>query len=346
LYGHGATFYADLSVLTGLWLSELNNVRLSPMGAPPNAAAKQPGPQPHEPSSAPALRPVTVSGGKTVLLRLDGRRTRHGYKGVEVLGEPLSTNVAVLATLAALEGSDSTKRSLNRLISILRAEGGGPLGETVHDRVHEVLAQHEERGRLSDRDARFLQQIDTRPFDFCLVLLRGRRAGFEDLALGEQLGLLERAFTYVEPIVSNARKLARFLEYGGEKGLPTQTLRTAQRRVSAALMRDAAGLTAVEIANELGVNKPKNWEIKSDVPQVRREVEAGRALLRDALGVAGAEDLVRTRKAEMEKWRSLTEEQKSRQRQADWWVYDGWPEDLVGGTGFPDGTGPDEAGNA
>ena len=126
LYGHGATFYANLTVLAELWLSELNNVRLSSMGAPPNAAAKQPGPRPHEPSSAPALHPVTVSGGKTVLLRLDGRRTRHGYKGVEVLDEPLSTDVAVLAALTALEVSESTEQTLKRLTAILRAQGGGP----------------------------------------------------------------------------------------------------------------------------------------------------------------------------------------------------------------------------
>ena len=242
LYGHGATFYADLSVLTELWLSELNNVRLSSMGAPPNAVAKQPGPRPYEPSSAPALHPVTVSGGKTVLLRLDGRRTSHGYKGVEVLGEPLSTDVAVLTALTVLEVPEPPKQALKRLTAILRAEGGGPLGETVHDRVHEVLAEHGERGGLSDRDARFLEGLDTRPFDFCLVLLRGRRAGFGDLALGQQLGLLERAFSYVEPIVSNAKKLARFLEHGDEDGVPTRTSETAQRQVAAALLRDAAGL--------------------------------------------------------------------------------------------------------
>jgi hypothetical protein len=177
LYANGATFSADLSVLTELWLSELNNVRLSSMGAPPNAAAKQPGPRPHEPPLAPDLRPVTTDGGKTVLLRLDGRRTRHGYTGVEVLDEPLSADVAVLAALTALEVSESMEQTLKRLTAILRAEGGGPLGETVHDRVHELLARHEERGRLSDKDARFLEGLDTRPFDFCLVLLRGRRAG-------------------------------------------------------------------------------------------------------------------------------------------------------------------------
>jgi hypothetical protein len=346
LYDHGATFYADLSVLTELWLSELNNVRLSSIGAPPNAAAKQPGPRPHEPPSAPDLRTVTADGGKTVLLRLDGRRTRHGYKGVEVLDEPLSTDVAVLAALAVLEVPESPKQTLKRLTAILRAEGGKPLGETVHDRVHEMLAQHEERGKLSDKDARFLEGLDTRPFDFCLVLLRGRRAGFEDLALGEQLGLLERAFAYVEPVVSNARKLARFLEHGDVKGVPTRVPKTAQRQVAAALLSDAAGLTAVEIADELGINKPRNVNIKSDVPQVRREAEAGRELLRRALGAAGAEDLVKARRAEMGWWRSLTEEQKNKQRRADWWVYDGWPEGLAGGLGFSAGTGSDEAGNA
>lgn len=127
LYGHGATFYADLPILTELWLSEPNNVRLSPMGAPPNAATKQPGPRPHEPPLAPDLRTVTADGGKTVMLRLDSRRTRHGYKGVEVLGEPLSTDVAVLAALAALEGSESTKQ--------------------VHEAGPEEAYRHTENGR-------------------------------------------------------------------------------------------------------------------------------------------------------------------------------------------------------
>ena len=183
-----------------------------------------------------------------------------------------------------------------------------------------------------------MQGLDTRPFDFCLVLLRGRRAGFGDLALGQQLGLLERAFACVEPVVSNARKLARFLEHGDEKGVPTRTSETARRQVAAALLRDAAGLTTIQIADELGISKPKSWKIKSDVPQVRRDAKAGRELLRRALGAAGTEDLSRSQRAEAEWWRSLTEEQKNKQRQADWRVYDGWPEGLAGGLGFSAGT--------
>ncbi len=150
---------------------------------------------------------------------------------------------------------------------------------------------------------------------------------------------------YVEPVVTNARKLARFLEHGDQKGVPTRISETAQRQVAAALLKDAAGLTAVEIADELGINKPKNWDIKSDVPQVRREANVGRDLLGRALGAAGAEDLVKARRAEMEWWHSLTEEQKNKQRQADWWVYDGWPEGLLGGLRFSAGPSPDEAGN-
>lgn len=61
---------------------------------------------------------------------------------MEVLNEPLSTDVAALAALAALEVPESTERTLGRLTASLRAEGGGPHGETVPDRVHEVLAQH------------------------------------------------------------------------------------------------------------------------------------------------------------------------------------------------------------
>lgn len=208
--------------------------------------------------------------------------------------------------------------------------------------MHELLAEHGERGRLSDEDASFLEGLDTRPFDFCLVLLRGRRSVFESLALGEQLGLLERVFAYVEPIVSNAKNLARFLEFDDEKGLPTRVPKTARRQVAAALLRYAPGLTTVQIADELGINKPKNWDIKSDVPQVRREADVGRDLLRRALGVGGAEDLIEARRAEMAWWRSLTEEQKNKQRQADWWIYDGWPEGLSGGLGFSAGTSPDE----
>ena len=111
-YAHGATFYADLSILTELWLSEFQNVRLSSMQASSKAGAKQPGPRPHDPSSGPALLPATLEGGKTVYLRLDGLRTRHGHKAVEVLDEPLSADVAVLAALSVLELPESTKPAL------------------------------------------------------------------------------------------------------------------------------------------------------------------------------------------------------------------------------------------
>jgi hypothetical protein len=60
--------------LTELWLSELRNVGLSSVEWLPKAGAKQPGPRPYEPPSAPVLHPVTVGGGKTVLVRPDGGR--------------------------------------------------------------------------------------------------------------------------------------------------------------------------------------------------------------------------------------------------------------------------------
>ena len=47
LYDHGAAFYADLSVLAKLWLTELQNVRLSSLDPKSRAAAKQPGPIGH-----------------------------------------------------------------------------------------------------------------------------------------------------------------------------------------------------------------------------------------------------------------------------------------------------------
>jgi hypothetical protein len=108
--------------------------------------------------------------------------------------------------------------------------------------VSELLKEEREPD-LRRTDRKLLNELDVRPLEYVWALLRERRAGFDRLPREEQFALMKRAFVYVNGVVSNLRKLLKFLEYGTPGGLPTRTLETADKSVQAAVLRDVVGLS-------------------------------------------------------------------------------------------------------
>lgn len=244
---------------------------------------------------------------------------------MEFSGEPLKTDVAAVAALTTLEVPEANEFELERLINLLKEEGNGPLHGSIGEHVTDLLVNWRTEGQERSRDARFLSSLDLRPFEYCLALLRDRYPAFDDLPRGEQFGLLRRAFSYIGLIIDNARKLARFLEYGGPRGLPTREVETAEKSVKAALLKDVAGLTLREVADELGITKPPSHKEDNDVPNVRKMANAGRRILRSAIRHDGWQTVKEAKRTEMRRRGSLSEEQKEAERQADLYDYGGWP---------------------
>lgn len=104
LYRRGAAAFWHLPTLASLWLEELGRVGLTRPDASSGAPAKQPNrPDPDSHASPGNVHSALLDGGKFLWLRLDGKRTRHGYRNVELSGEPLMTDVAAIAALTTLE---------------------------------------------------------------------------------------------------------------------------------------------------------------------------------------------------------------------------------------------------
>lgn len=325
LYASGATAFWHLPTLASLWLEELKRVGLKPVDASSGAPTKQREADPEAHTVPGRTYSLRLQSGKFLWLRTDGRRTGLGYKGVEISDQPLTTDLAVVAALTALEASQVGKREIDKLVSLLKAAGDAPLDGSIGEHLDEALDKLREEGRMRSSDVRFRKSLDLRPFEYCLALLRDRYTGFDGLPRGEQLGLLRKAFSYINPIVDNVQKLAKFLEYGSPRGLPTRTLETAGRRVRAALLRDVASMSPAEIAEELNIAKPPDFEDTGDVPEVRDLAKSGRGMLKEALGEEGLRTLVEANKAEMQRWKSLSDEQKAAEFYADLYDYEGWP---------------------
>ncbi len=330
LYRRGAAAFWHLPTLAFLWLRELNRVGLTPPDASSGAPAKQPDHPDLDSHARPGdAHPARLEGGKFLWLRLDGRRTSRGYKNVELSGEPLMTDVAIIAALTALEVSKVNEFELKRLVDLLEEEGEGPLNGSIGDHVSDLIADWRKKGQTRSRDVQFLKSLDLRPFEYCLALLRDRYLQFDDLPRGDQLGLLSRAFSYISPIVDNARKLVKFLEYGSPEGLPTRELETAEKSVKAALLKDVVELSLPQMADELGITKPPSHKVDNDVPDARKMANVGRKILRSALRDEGWQTLKEAKKAEMRRWRSLSKPEKKAELEAeleaDLYDYEGWP---------------------
>lgn len=127
LYEYGATSF-PLRILEGLWLEELERVRLGEVrpssGIPPKAEIN------HHDQRTPWLkgdvRPVRVGkAGKGAWIRLDGPRTKYGYRNIELFDKPLRTEAAIVAALTTLEASkiedDDYKRLREELLRYVEA---------------------------------------------------------------------------------------------------------------------------------------------------------------------------------------------------------------------------------
>ena len=117
LYQYGATGF-PFRILQELWLQELEDVGLSEVkpstSVPPKAEINY-GNQ-TTPWLRGDMRPVRLGKSlKGAWLRLDGPRTKHGYRNIEVLDKSLRTEAAIVAALTVLEASRIESFDFERL---------------------------------------------------------------------------------------------------------------------------------------------------------------------------------------------------------------------------------------
>lgn len=157
--------------------------------------------------------------------------------------------------------------------------------------------------------------------DYVLPLLRYHRPDFGLLSREEKVGLLVYACAHINEFLDALKKLVTFLEYGNSNGRAKAATRDADTDVRAAILRDVDGLTYREIGEEIGVPRPKDFEIKGDYARVRHMVSRGRKILVLAIGEEGWRRHIKAMRAEAKRWNSLDEVE----QEVESWVEYGLP---------------------
>ena len=311
LYQSGAEIWSDLSKLARLWLNELNNVGLRTIDPLSEAPQKQLNPR--RPAMEPEegqLYPARVDEHRQVFwLNLDGPRTsrggKSGYKSIKVFDRPLRTQMAIIGALTVLEtGPIDTKRLREALSQLSQTEP--PLERSINERERAAWW-----GELGEEGFKWLTDLQMPYLYHVLSLLRYYRPSFDELPHEQQFDLIAQAGERVNTLLTAARQLVEFLEYGA----PDQDLRAAakdaNRDVRAAMLKDVEDMGSIQIAERFGLNITEKDRDQRDHPRVRQMIKRGRKMLESALGTEGWRKQVEAMKAEAKRWQELSDEKQT-----------------------------------
>jgi hypothetical protein len=343
LYESGIKSF-PLDVLEKMWLRELRDVGLSKVdastGIPPKAESHQVDRM--SPPLQGDVRRVTLGASrKGAWIAFDGPRTERGYMDIVVLAEPLRTETAIVAALTILEASPLNDVDFEQLQeALVRHVQDHPELESV--KLQELLSQLPTgwfRHQMTQIDERRRQQLNRwerrqrdaaawqRSLTYQVALLRHRRPDFDDLDLEEQLMLVGKFRRLVNDSLKADRNVAAFLEYGTpQRGLPKRVVEQARAQVRAAVLADVEGLSQYDIAVELGVDIPDDYDIDKKIPTVAGMVRDGRDILDKALGEGEWSNRAQEMKSDAEHYLSLDERGRMIEDLARW---HGWSPEVA-----------------
>jgi hypothetical protein len=262
-----------------------------------------------EPEEGP-LYPARVDEHRQVFwLKLDGPRTsrgaKSGYKSIKVFDRPLRTQMAIIGALTVLEtGPIDTERMREALSQLSQADP--PLESSISERQRAAWW-----GELGEEGFKWLTDLQMPYLFYMLSLLRHYRPSFDKLPHEQQLDLIVQAGERVNKLLTAARQLVEFLEYGA----PDQDLRAAAEDanpdVRAAVLKDVEDMSSIQIAERLGLDVTEKQRDERDHPRVRQMINRGRKMLESALGTEGWRKQVEAMKAEAKRWQKLSAEEQS-----------------------------------
>jgi hypothetical protein len=308
LYRLGTESWSDLSELARLWLNELNDVGLRTIDPLSEAPQKQLNPRrPEMEPEEGQLYPARVDEHRQVFwLKLDGPRTSRGrkcgYKSIKVFDRPLRTQMAIIGALTVLETGPIDTERLRQALSQVEP----PLESSIDERERAAWW-----GELGEEGSKWLTDLQMPYLYYMLSLLRYYRPSFDELPHEQQLDLIVRGSERVNTLLTAARQLVEFLEYGA----PDQDLRAAaedaNRDVRAAVLKDVEDMSSIRIAERFGLNITEKYRDQREHPTVRHMIKRGRKMLESALGTEGWRKQVEAMKAEADRWQELSADEKT-----------------------------------
>jgi hypothetical protein len=277
LYTSGTESWPDLPELARLWLNELNNVSLRTIDPLSEAPQKQLNPR------RPAMEPEE---GQLYPARVDEHRQVFWLK---LFDRPLRTQMAIIGALTILETGPIDTERLRQALS----QAEPPLEESINDR--EVAAWW---GELGEEGVKWRTDLQLPYLRYVLSLLRYYRPSFEELPHEQQLDLIAQAGERVNDLLTAARQLVEFLEYGA-----------LDQDLRAAVLKDVEKMSSIQIAERFGLNITEKYRDKREHPTVRHMIKRGRKMLVSALGTEGWRKQVEAMKAEADRWQQLSAEE-------------------------------------
>jgi hypothetical protein len=259
-----------------------------------------------EPEEGP-LYPARVDEHRQVFwLKLDGPRTsrgaKSGYKSIKVFDRPLRTQMAIIGALTVLETGPLDTKRLREALS----QTEPPLERSINERERAAWW-----GELGEEGFKWLTDLQLPYLYYMLSLLRYYRPSFDELPHEQQLDLIVQAGGRVNTLLTAARQLVEFLEYGA----PDQDLRAAaedaNRDVRAAVLKDVEDMSSIQIAERFSLNITEKHRDQREHPTVRQTINRGRKMLESALGTEGWRKQVEDMKAEAKRWQELSAEEQS-----------------------------------
>src|SRR5215213_3263394 len=233
---------------------------------------------------------VRHSSGQIMRLLLDARRTEQGYRGAEVFVGPSRTEDAYVAAMLALDGEAR---------------------DTVYQAMRDLHLYNESPSRATD----YVEGLKLTPV---YELLRYFRPQLDHMSEKERIDLLERTIGYINKYLEALRRLTDFLQYGkpgAYEGLPTKRVTRAARQVRAAELREVMrterddSLPYAKIGKLLGEKPTPGQDRRSYEARIRRMVEIGKDILKQALGEQGYRDYMEEKRAELEHWQTLSKDE-------------------------------------
>jgi hypothetical protein len=348
-FEYGASIFT-LRTLIKRGLQELQDAGLTEVvspGIPPKGRADQSNQTVHTLKGD--LRPVRLGESlKGAWVRFDGPRTSNGYRGIEILDQPLPTEAAIVAALTIRECTTIEDFDFEKLREMMLDHVAAST-ELEGKYLHEVLdtlgtgwfatqkAIIDEEIRLTDEE---IQRLPTgeekkrrlrdwkkrkpkrrrgepqprlwrRSLNYMVALLRYRRPDFDDQTFEEQLELLNRHRRRINEFLEKQSQHMAFLEYGTTEGLPRRAVELARDQVRAAVLADVEGLRHYDIATKLGLKVPEDrYDVDKKIPQVADLARDGRLLLDQALREGSWQSKAEEMKAEAERYKSLSDDEK------------------------------------
>jgi hypothetical protein len=267
------------------------------------------------------------SSGQVMRLLLNAKRTEQGYRRAEVLVGPSRTEDAYVAAVLALRGeemeregdkknrqSDEMARASKAILfsELMRSDRtDGAARDTVYQAMRDLHLYKEGPSRATD----FVEGLRLTP---AYELLRYFRPQLDDMSEKERIELLERTIGYINNYLKALRRLTAFLQYGktgAYEGLPTKQVTQAGKQVRAAEFRElvkterGAPLSYAKIGKLLGEKPTSGQAPRSYERRIKRMVEAGKGILKQALGEQGYRDYMEEKRAELEHWQTLSKDE-------------------------------------